>query len=177
MGTPPQSDATRNGGIRFKWLPGFRSRRVWAYFGPALGASLACIDPGNFASNVQAGTEFGYSLLWVLLCSNWMAILEQYLSAKLGIATGHTLPQNCRRFSELSSSTVGTRAGQVMLEGISRPQDEYVPAAVADHAAGDCSHRGRARSNPRTNWLAYLTVGIILTLNGLLLYPTFGGKF
>ena len=82
--------------IRFKWLPAFRRGQVWAYFGPAFVASVAYIDPGNFATNIQGGTEFGYTLLWVLLWSNAMAILVQYLSAKLGIATGKTLPQNCR---------------------------------------------------------------------------------
>jgi manganese transport protein len=85
-----------NGRIRFKWLPAFRGGQVWAYFGPAFVASVAYIDPGNFATNIQGGTEFGYTLLWVLLWSNAMAILVQYLSAKLGIATGQTLPQNCR---------------------------------------------------------------------------------
>jgi manganese transport protein len=96
MGNPPQAAAV-NGRIRFKWLPAFRSRQVWAYFGPAFVASVAYIDPGNFATNIQGGTEFGYSLLWVLLWSNLMAILIQYLSAKLGIATGQTLPRNCRK--------------------------------------------------------------------------------
>jgi manganese transport protein len=81
---------------RFKWLPSFRGSQVWYYFGPAFVASVAYIDPGNFATNIQGGTEFGYSLLWVLLWSNLMAILIQYLSAKLGIATGRSLPQNCR---------------------------------------------------------------------------------
>ena len=77
-------------------LPPFRRGQLWYYFGPAFVASVAYIDPGNFATNIQGGSEFGYSLLWVLLWSNAMAILIQYLSAKLGIATGHTLPQNCR---------------------------------------------------------------------------------
>ena len=81
---------------RRRWLPAFRDNQVWYYFGPAFVASVAYIDPGNFATNLQGGTEFGYSLLWVLLWSNAMAILVQYLSAKLGIATGRTLPQNCR---------------------------------------------------------------------------------
>jgi manganese transport protein len=97
MAESPQAAASVNGRIRFKWLPAFRSRQVWAYFGPAFVASVAYIDPGNFATNIQGGTEFGYTLLWVLLWSNAMAILVQYLSAKLGIATGYTLPQNCRR--------------------------------------------------------------------------------
>ncbi len=70
---------------------------MWTYFGPAFVASVAYIDPGNFATNILGGTQFGYRLLWVLLWSNAMAMLIQYLSAKLGIVTGLTLPQNCRR--------------------------------------------------------------------------------
>ncbi|HET8638107.1 MAG TPA: Nramp family divalent metal transporter [Acidobacteriaceae bacterium] len=73
---------------------------MWSYLGPAFVASIAYIDPGNFAANFAGGSQFGYKLLWVLLWSNLMAILVQYLSAKLGIATGKTLPENCRdRFS------------------------------------------------------------------------------
>lgn len=68
-----------------------------AFFGPAFVASVAYIDPGNFASNIVGGAKFGYTLLWVLLWSNAMAMLVQYLSAKLGIATGQTLPQCCRQ--------------------------------------------------------------------------------
>ena len=75
-------------------------REMWWYFGPAFVASVAYMDPGNFATNIDAGARFGYRLLWVLLWSNAMAILVQYLAAKLGIATGRTLPENCReRFS------------------------------------------------------------------------------
>jgi manganese transport protein len=77
-------------------LPKLRTNQVWYYFGPAFVASIAYIDPGNFATNFDGGTRFGYKLLWVLLWSNLMAILIQYLAAKLGIATGRTLPQNCR---------------------------------------------------------------------------------
>ncbi len=76
---------------------GFRRHEIWTYFGPAFVASVAYIDPGNFGTNIVAGAQFGYRLLWVLLWSNAMAILIQYLSAKLGIVTGLTLPQNCRR--------------------------------------------------------------------------------
>jgi len=78
-------------------LPAFRRNEMWKYFGPAFVASIAYIDPGNFATNIQGGSRFGYRLLWVLLWSNAMAILIQYLSAKLGIVTGLTLPQNCRK--------------------------------------------------------------------------------
>ncbi len=75
----------------------FRRNEMWTYFGPAFVASVAYIDPGNFATNILGGSQFGYRLLWVLLWSNAMAILIQYLSAKLGIVTGLTLPQNCRK--------------------------------------------------------------------------------
>ena len=77
-------------------LPRLRSSELWSYVGPAFVASIAYIDPGNFATNFDGGSRFGYKLLWVLLWSNLMAILIQYLAAKLGIATGKTLPQNCR---------------------------------------------------------------------------------
>jgi manganese transport protein len=80
-----------------KPFPKFRRDKMWSFFGPAFVASVAYIDPGNFATNILGGSQFGYRLLWVLLWSNVMAILIQYLSAKLGIVTGLTLPQNCRR--------------------------------------------------------------------------------
>jgi manganese transport protein len=81
-----------------KFNPQFRRNEMWTYFGPAFVASVAYIDPGNFATNILGGSQFGYRLLWVLLWSNAMAILIQYLSAKLGIVTGLTLPQNCRKY-------------------------------------------------------------------------------
>ncbi len=79
------------------FFPNFRHNEMWTYFGPAFVASVAYIDPGNFATNILGGTQFGYRLLWVLLWSNIMAMLIQYLAAKLGIVTGLTLPQNCRK--------------------------------------------------------------------------------
>jgi manganese transport protein len=78
-------------------------REAWFFLGPAFVASVAYMDPGNFATNLEGGARFGYQLLWVLLWSNAMAILVQYLAAKLGIATGKTLPENCRE--EFSRST------------------------------------------------------------------------
>lgn len=71
-------------------------RQTLAFLGPAFVASIAYMDPGNFATNIAAGSQFGYALLWVILWSNLMAQLIQYFSAKLGIATGKTLPQLCR---------------------------------------------------------------------------------
>lgn len=72
------------------------SRRALAFIGPAFVASVAYLDPGNFATNIAAGSQLGYVLLWVIFASNIMAQLIQYLSAKLGIATGKTLPELCR---------------------------------------------------------------------------------
>ncbi|MCG7205132.1 Nramp family divalent metal transporter [Streptomyces arenae] len=65
--------------------------------GPAFVAAIAYVDPGNFAANVQAGATFGPLLLWVVVAANLVAMLVQYLSAKLGLATGLSLPQLCRR--------------------------------------------------------------------------------
>ncbi|MGC9195456.1 MAG: Nramp family divalent metal transporter [Syntrophobacteraceae bacterium] len=66
------------------------------FMGPAFIASVAYIDPGNFATNIQGGAQFGYTLLWVIAASNLMAMLIQILSAKLGIATGLNLAELCR---------------------------------------------------------------------------------
>ena len=75
-------------------------RRGWrgslAFAGPALVASIAYMDPGNFATNIQAGAKYGYQLLWVVLLANVIAMLFQALSAKLGIVTGQNLAELCR---------------------------------------------------------------------------------
>lgn len=70
--------------------------KLLPFMGPAFIASVAYVDPGNFATNIQSGAKFGYTLLWVILVSNLMAMLIQSLSAKLGIATGHNLAEHCR---------------------------------------------------------------------------------
>jgi manganese transport protein len=81
-------------------LAGRSSRRglgkILPFLGPAFVASVAYIDPGNFATNIQGGAQFGYRLVWVVLASNLMAMLVQALSAKLGIATGRNLAEMCR---------------------------------------------------------------------------------
>jgi manganese transport protein len=71
-------------------------RAVLPFLGPAFIASVAYIDPGNFATNMAGGSQFGYMLLWVVLAANLMAMLVQSMSAKLGIATGRSLPEVCR---------------------------------------------------------------------------------
>ncbi|MHA0040560.1 Nramp family divalent metal transporter [Deinococcus sp. PEB2-63] len=70
--------------------------RILPFLGPAVIASIAYMDPGNFATNIQGGAQFGYALLWVILAANLMAMLIQNLSAKLGIATGKNLPETIR---------------------------------------------------------------------------------
>ncbi len=70
--------------------------RLLPFLGPAFIASVAYMDPGNFAANLQGGAQFGYTLLWVVAASNLMAIVVQILSAKLGIATGKNLAELCR---------------------------------------------------------------------------------
>src|SRR5580698_5559648 len=67
-----------------------------AFAGPAVVVSIAYIDPGNFATNIQAGARYGYGLLWVVLLANLIAMLFQALSAKLGIVTGRNLAELCR---------------------------------------------------------------------------------
>ncbi|HLH85200.1 MAG TPA: Nramp family divalent metal transporter [Trebonia sp.] len=71
-------------------------RAVMPFLGPAFIASVAYVDPGNFAANMAGGAQFGYALGWVVLTANLMAMLVQSLSAKLGIATGLSLPEVCR---------------------------------------------------------------------------------
>jgi manganese transport protein len=71
-------------------------RAVLPFLGPAFIAAVAYVDPGNFATNMAGGSQFGYMLLWVVLAANLMAMLIQSMSAKLGIATGRSLPEVCR---------------------------------------------------------------------------------
>ena len=71
-------------------------RAVLPFLGPAFIAAVAYIDPGNFATDMAGGSQFGYMLLWVVLAANLMAMLVQSMSAKLGIATGRSLPEVCR---------------------------------------------------------------------------------
>jgi len=76
-------------------------RGYLVFVGPAVIASIAYVDPGNFATNIQAGAKYGYGLLWVVLLANVIAMLFQALSAKLGIVTGRNLAEMCReQFSQ-----------------------------------------------------------------------------
>src|SRR6185295_16823714 len=104
---------------------------VLPFLGPAFIAAVAYIDPGNFATNIAAGSKFGYLLLWVILVANLMGMLIQSMSAKLGIATGRNLPEVCReRFSKPVS-----RGLWVQAELIAMATDlaEFVGAALGMH--------------------------------------------
>jgi len=87
MPSPTQLEQLRSKG---------RLRYFLSLFGAAFVAAVAYVDPGNFATNVAAGAEYGYMLLWTVLAANLMAMLIQFLSAKMGIATGRNLAELCR---------------------------------------------------------------------------------
>jgi manganese transport protein len=96
---PRQSLSDRAVAAAGELLAGRRGgpRAYLALAGPAVIASIAYIDPGNFATNIQAGAKYGYQLLWVVLLANLIAMLFQALSAKLGIVTGNNLAEMCRK--------------------------------------------------------------------------------
>ncbi len=104
-------------------------RGLLPFLGPAFIAAVAYVDPGNFATNIAGGAQFGYLLLWVILASNLMAMLIQSMSAKLGIATGKNLPEVCReRFPKPVSLGLWVQA-----EIIAMATDlaEFIGAALA----------------------------------------------
>src|ERR671928_1535290 len=108
-----------------------RGFRVLPFLGPAFIACVAYIDPGNFATNIAGGSKFGFTLVWVIVASNLMAMLIQTLSAKLGIATGRNLPEVCReRFSRRTSVGLWIQA-----EVIAMATDlaEFLGAALGIH--------------------------------------------
>jgi manganese transport protein len=118
----PGEEVLRGQTRKFSLLP---------FLGPAFVACVAYIDPGNFATNIAGGSKFGYTLLWVILASNLMAMLIQSLSAKLGIATGRNLAEVCReQFSRRTSIGLWIQA-----EVIAMATDlaEFLGAAVGFH--------------------------------------------
>ena len=103
--------------------------RLLPFLGPAFIASVAYIDPGNFATNVSGGAQFGYLLLWVVLVANLMAMLIQSMSAKLGIATGRNLPEVCReRFPKPVSIFLWIQAELIAM---ATDLAEFIGAALA----------------------------------------------
>src|SRR3954453_15138294 len=105
-----------------------RKMRLLPFLGPAFIACVAYMDPGNFATNIAGGSKYGFTLVWGIVAANLMAMLIQMLSAKLGIATGRSLPELCReRFSH--RTTVGL---WIQAEAIARATDlaEFLGAAL-----------------------------------------------
>jgi manganese transport protein len=130
-----RSTAVATGSVRAAQdaLKGYprRGLRILPFLGPAFVACVAYIDPGNFATNIAGGSKFGFTLCWVILASNLMAMLVQTLSAKLGIATGRNLPEVCReQFSRRTS-----RGLWVQAELIAMATDlaEFLGAALGFH--------------------------------------------
>ncbi len=108
-----------------------RFRGAIALFGPAFVAAVAYIDPGNFATNLSAGATFGYTLLWVIVGANVMAMLVQYLSAKVGVATGKDLPELCR--DTMPRPVARLLWFQAELVAMATDLAEFVGAAVGLH--------------------------------------------
>ena len=103
-------------------------RRLFPFLGPAFIASVAYVDPGNYATNIQGGAQFGYLLLWVVAASNLMAMLVQALSAKLGIATGRNLAEHIR--DQWPRWTVWSMWGLMEIVAMATDLAEFLGAAV-----------------------------------------------
>jgi manganese transport protein len=124
------ADAGRFPGAGERALRGGR-RSIWPFLGPAFIACVAYIDPGNFATNIAGGSKYGYTLVWVIVASNLMAMLIQTLSAKLGIATGRNLPEVCReQFSHRTSVGLWVQAELIAM---ATDLAEFLGAAVGIH--------------------------------------------
>ena len=105
-----------------------RVRATLAMLGPAFVASIAYVDPGNFATNIQGGAKYGYTLLWVVLAANLMAMLIQYLSAKLGIVTDRNLPEHVR--ARWSRPVAWLMWGQAEVIAMATDVAEFLGAAL-----------------------------------------------
>jgi len=101
---------------------------ILPFLGPAFVAAVAYVDPGNFATNISGGAQFGYMLVWVIVLSNLMAMLIQMLSAKLGIATGRNLAEVCR--DRFRPAVVWTMWALGELVAIATDLAEFLGAAV-----------------------------------------------
>src|ERR671924_152339 len=121
---PGEGERVLRGAADTRW-------RLLPFLGPAFVACVAYMDPGNFATNIAGGSKFGFTLVWVIVASNLMAMLIQTLSAKLGIATGRNLPEVCReQFSQRTSFLLWIQA-----EVIAMATDlaEFLGAALGFH--------------------------------------------
>src|SRR5437763_11038647 len=106
-------------------------KSIWPFLGPAFIACIAYMDPGNFATNISGGAKFGYTLIWVIVASNLMAMLIQSLSAKLGIATGRNLAEVCR--DEFPRPVVWGLWGLAEVVAMATDLAEFLGAAIGFH--------------------------------------------
>jgi len=150
-------------------------RGLWPFLGPGFIASVAYIDPGNFATNMASGAAYGYLLLWVVVMANLMAMVIQSMSAKLGVATGRNLPEVCReRFSKpvtvllwvqaeiVAVATdlaefVGAAIGLGLLFGVS-----LLPAALLVGAASFAILALQARGFRRVEAVIAVLIGVVV---------------
>ena len=156
-----------------------RAATALLFAGPAVVASIAYMDPGNFATNIQAGAAYGYSLLWVVLLANLAAMLFQALSAKLGIVTGRNLAEHCREQfpAAVVSAHVGRERDRRHGDGSRRihRRRHRLLAAVPRAAAGRHGRRGGrsptrfCRSSAAASGRWSLSIGALVAVIGALL--------
>lgn len=124
----PEADAHAPDSSLTAALSKGRLRGSATILGPAFVASVAYVDPGNFATNFAAGAQFGYQLVWVILMANLMAIFVQYLTSKAGLYTGHSLPELCQQ--RYGRRTNGFLWLQAEIVAMATDLAEFVGAAI-----------------------------------------------
>ena len=160
------------------------------FIGPAFIAAVAYVDPGNYATNIQSGSEFGYKLLWVVVAANLMAMLIQSMSAKLGIASGKNLPELCREhfpkwlsftlwvFSEIAA--MGTDLAEFLGATLGLNLLFHIPMLVGTVITGIATYiilaLDRFGFRPLEKLIASLVIliGICYLAETLLSHPVFG---
>ncbi|MGY1773841.1 Nramp family divalent metal transporter [Blastococcus sp. SYSU D00813] len=159
-------------------------RRIWPLLGPAFVAAVAYVDPGNFATNFSGGASFGYTLLWVIVAANLMAMLIQSLTAKLGLATGRDLATLCRErlpqpvtrglWLQAEAVAIATDLAEIvggavalnLLFGVPLPIGGVITAVVAFVLLGAQSRGHRPFERVITGLLLVIGGGFLYTLLG-----------
>lgn len=159
-------------------------RRIWPLLGPAFVAAVAYVDPGNFATNFSGGASFGYTLLWVIVAANLMAMLIQSLTAKLGLATGRDLATLCRErlprpvtrglWLQAEAVAIATDLAEIvggavalnLLFGVPLPIGGVITAVVAFVLLGAQSRGHRPFERVIAGLLLVIGAGFVYTLFG-----------
>jgi hypothetical protein len=137
VSTPPadlEADSRPNGARDF--IGDLFSRELFRYLGPGFIVTIGFIDPGNWATNIAGGSEFGYTLLWVVSLSTLMLIFLQHLSAKPGIVTGHSLAANIRM--KLPRPVVWLAGVTIVLACMATDLAEYLGRLSASTSSSAC---------------------------------------